>query len=270
MGFENVGLIWTPDSLAQYLATIQRPNWCTAVTLHHTAAPSLAQRPKGFLIDHIKNLQNFFQNEKKWSAGPHLFIDDDEIFGMSDLRRKGVHAVSFNSSAIGIEVLGDYDSENPLNGRGLACWSTAAAATRALLDWLGFKPDKDTVLFHRDDPTTKKSCPGSLVKKDWVLGLIENPVAHREAADPSKPDVGMEWESWDFRGERWCVPVLEFLEAKGIPSETIIANLKSRGGLFFYGNELLEGAYYVPEGSSRKPDGRTWAPVRELTELVEA
>ena len=59
-----------------------------------------------------------------------------------------------------------------------------------------------------------------------------------------------------------------FLASKGVACETVIANLKSTGGLFFYGNELLEGAYYMREGSSLKPDSRTWAPARELLELA--
>lgn len=79
----------------------------------------------------------------------------------------------------------------------------------------------------------------------------------------------MDWEKWDFRGERWCVPVHGFLVAKGIPSATVIANLKSIGGQFYYDSELLEGAYYVGEKSQLKPNQCTWAPVRELMEFVQ-
>jgi len=172
MGYENVGRVWTPESLGQYLATIDKPDWCEAITLHHTADPSLADRPKGFTIRHIENIRDYYINKKGWSAGPHLFIDEDQIFGMCDLRKNGVHAISFNSYAIGIEVLGNYDSEDPKSDRGLACWQTAAAAVRVLLPWLGFDANLETILFHRDDEETDKSCPGTLVEKDWVLSLI--------------------------------------------------------------------------------------------------
>jgi len=267
MGYENVGRVWTSGSLAQYLATIKKPVWCEAVTLHHTAEPSLAQRPNGLLIKHIENIRDWYITDKGWSAGPHLFIDEDQIFGMCDLRKKGVHAVSFNKSAIGIEVLGNYESEDPKKGRGLACWKNAAAAARVLLDWLDLDANEETILFHRDDPTTKKSCPGAKVKKDWVLGLIARPTAP-QGTETDKPDVGMSWSSWDFRGERWCVPVYKFLVAKGISSATIISNLKSKGGKFFFGEELLEGAYYVRPDSSLKPNDCTWAPAAELMDLV--
>jgi len=59
----------------------------------------------------IANIRDYYKNDLLWSAGPHLFIDEDEIYGMCDLRKKGVHAVSFNKTAIGIEVLGDYDGK---------------------------------------------------------------------------------------------------------------------------------------------------------------
>jgi hypothetical protein len=271
MAFENVGLVWTPKSLEKYLTTIEKPSWCRAITLHHTASPSLADRPNGFFIQHIHNLQHYYQNEQKehWSAGPHLFIDEDQVYGMCDLRKKGIHAVSFNSTAIGIEVLGDYDNEESHVGRGLKCWTTASDTTRVLLKWLDLDANDDTVLFHRDDPTTRKSCPGRKVKKDWLLSLISQPVITKITTETERPDVGMDWEKWDFRGERWCVPVHDFLVAKGIPSTTVIANLKSIGGQFYYDSELLEGAYYVGEKSQLKPNQCTWVSVRELMEFVQ-
>ncbi|HET8705963.1 MAG TPA: peptidoglycan recognition family protein [Pseudomonadales bacterium] len=268
MGYENVGRVWTLNSFKDYLASQPRPDWCRAITLHHTSTPSLAQRPKGMQVKHIESLRDFYKNEKGWSAGPHLFIDEDEIFGMCDLNKKGVHAVSFNSIAIGIEVLGDYDNEDPLSGRGLQCWNNAAQTVKALLAWLNLPASEDTVLFHRDDPSTKKSCPGKKVTKDWILQLIQHPSAPAAVTGDVKPDVGMAWDKWDFKGEKWCVPVYQFLLAKGLDSNTIIKNLKSTGGIFFYGTELLEGAYYVGHSSTIKPDQCTWAPARELMELL--
>jgi hypothetical protein len=261
MGFENVGRSWTPESLKGYLATLTPPAWCRAVTLHHTAEPSLAQRPNGLTIRHIENMRDFYQNTQKWRSGPHLFADEDQLFGMSDFRRQGVHAVSFNRSAIGIEVLGNYDAEDPLSGRGLLCWQNSAGAARVLLEWLGLAATADTVLLHRDDPQTRKSCPGRLVKKEWLLELIGAPVSP-PTTETEKPGVGFPWTEWEFHGQRWCVPVRNFLVARGVPQATVLSNLKSRGGKTYYGTELLEGAYYVAA------TGTTWAPVQELMELA--
>lgn len=121
MGFENTGRVWTVASLASYLAELRKPDWCDSVTLHHTGAPSLAQRPNGFTAQHLRNIEHYYRVTKGWSSAPHLFVDEDQLWGMCDFRKKGVHAVSFNSRSIGIEVLGEYDTENPLSGRGAAC-----------------------------------------------------------------------------------------------------------------------------------------------------
>ena len=269
MGYENVGRVWTPDSLARFLATLSPPVWCKAVTLHHTAAPSLADLPRGFVIQHIENLRHFYRDEKHWSAGPHLFIDDDQIFGMCDLARTGLHTTAFNSFSFGLVVLGDFDAEDPRSGRGFACWTTAASATRVLLDWLGLKAGRETVLFHREDPTTRKTCPGTRINKSWFLELVVTPPIHGTSVASDRPDVGMEWSKWDFRGERWCVPVHEFLMARGVPSATVAGSLKGIGGFFYYGPELLEGAYYVGANSPLRPNHCIWAPARELLELVQ-
>lgn len=265
MGFENVGRVWTPQTLKEHLDTITPPAWCKAVTLHHTAAPSLAQRPNGLIAQHIRNIQDFYQRPpRRWTSGPHLFADDDQLWGMCAFNRKGVHAVSFNGNSIGIEVLGDYDTENPKTGRGLDCWKTAAAATKVLLDWMGKTASETTVLFHRDDPETTKSCPGTKVKKDWVLGLINGATTEPAPTTHPKPelDVTLKSTEWKFAGEKWCIPVLIYLRKKGVSDAEVASKLKRTGNNFFYDGELLEGAFFDSATEL------TWAPARELTEIV--
>lgn len=63
-------------------------------------------------------------------------------------------------------------------------------------------------------------------------------------------------------------PRSRFSVARGVPSATVVANLKSIGGFFFYGTELLEGAYYVGGNSPLRPNHCAWAPARELVDLV--
>jgi hypothetical protein len=279
MAFENVGKVWTPASLSEYLKKRVRPSWIDSITMHHTAEPSLKQRPNGLTIQHIINIREYYKKPKEvkgkmkpgWKSGPHLFIDEDEVFGMCDFASKGVHAVSFNASSLGIEVLGFYDKdiEDPKSGRGLRCWMNAAATVRVLLDWLALAKSNKTILFHRDDPETTKSCPGTAVTKDWFLdlipGTVPDPVHGLQPFD--KPDVGIPWSKWHFAGEQWCVPVLEFLVAKGLPSAQVIAALKAKDGKLFYGNEMIDGGFYVAQGGDPKPDAATWAPARELMEI---
>jgi len=39
-------------------------------------APSLAQRPDGFVAEHLANLRYFYEVTKGWPSAPHLFVDD--------------------------------------------------------------------------------------------------------------------------------------------------------------------------------------------------
>ena len=277
MAFENVGKVWTPASLAEYLKGRKKPDWVTSITMHHTAEPSLGQRPNGFTIQHIINIADFYKRPKSkggkgWSSAPHLFIDEDQIFGMCDFASKGIHAVSFNGSSIGIEVLGYFDTgkEDPKTGRGLACWQNAAATVRVLLDWLNLIPSPTTIKFHRDDPQTTKTCPGSAVDKNWFLSLIPNQLsALVPSASPFQPpNVGFPWNTWHFTGEKWCVPIVDFLVAKGIPRPQAITNLTSKNGMLLYKGDLIHGGFYVRKNEAPQPDETSWAPARELLEIA--
>lgn len=169
-GFGNVGLQWEPKEFFKYLESIDKPSWCKGITLHHTADPSLKIRPDGLTVQHIKNIRDFYKNDLKWKTGPHLFIDDRKISGMTPLTLCGTHAKSFNRTHIGIEVLGDYDSESPKDGRGLQCWTNVSIALNSLFNWLEI--DINNFNFHRNDPKTSKTCPGNLISREWIIELI--------------------------------------------------------------------------------------------------
>lgn len=190
MGFELVGKVWDAQGFLEYVNTLNL-EWVEGITMHHTSSPSLAQRPRGLTIQHIRNIQDYYKNTLGWSSGPHLFVDDDEIFGMSSLEKRGIHAVSFNKDHIGIEVLGDYDIEDPYTGRGKDCWNTAKDAVRILLDHAGLEPDN--INGHRDDPRTSKSCPGNLMNLDNFRTGLEP----RDSPDISNQAVAVESQSTD-------------------------------------------------------------------------
>lgn len=250
MSFANVGKRWSVDSFAEYLKTVKRPVWAKSVTIHHTAAPSLRQRPDGLTAQHIVNIRDYYQKTLGWSRGPHLFVDDDDIMGMTPLTMTGTHAVSFNASSIGIEMLGDFDIEDPKSGRGLQVCRTGAAATRVLLDWLGLKASEKTVLFHRDDPKTTKTCPGKKIAKDWFLGLISNSKAILPAPNDSVPAM---------------VPVVAYVSTKtGRPIADLAKILRRDGSLYYLGEQWLEGAHYDTSTQT------TMAPRSEADEAVAA
>lgn len=256
MSFSNVGQVWSKNTLVTYLRGKKPPVWATSVTLHHTAAPSLAQRPGGFTAQHIKNIQHFYQKQLGWSRGPHFFIDEDQVWGMTPPTVRGVHAKSFNASSIGIEVLGNYDVESPDSGRGKQCWETAAAATKALLDWLGVSPDWRTVYFHRDDPRTSKSCPGKLVSKDVFLEMVKSAVIDPEAA-PELGPVLTGIASTDLVG------IVDFVSEKlKKPYREVVAGLKRQGKEYYLFDKWVERAFYDKERKT------TVAPRSELEQIL--
>ncbi|HEY5828343.1 MAG TPA: hypothetical protein VIV01_08280, partial [Hyphomicrobiaceae bacterium] len=59
----------------------------------------------------------------------------------------------------------------------------------------------------------------------------------------------------------WVAPVRVFLMKKGVSEGQIAERLKKRGKFFFYGEELLEDAFYDKATES------TWASLHELEAL---
>jgi N-acetylmuramoyl-L-alanine amidase CwlA len=162
---------WSDTDFAQHIKSLDT-SWADSVTIHHTAYPDLAMRPNGLTAKHMQYLMEYYRDEKGWSAGPHLFIDDIAIMGMSPMTKRGVHARSFNSHSIGIEMLGNFDSDSPFDGRGSRSVKRTAKAVAAILDAKGLEPSAKTILFHRDDPKTSKTCPGKLITKAWFVDLV--------------------------------------------------------------------------------------------------
>jgi hypothetical protein len=263
MSYRDVGKVWTPATLKEYLTKVKRPAWCKAVTLHHTAYPDLKMRPHGWKVQRMRNLQSYYQNTRKWKAGPHLFTDEDQIFGLSPMTSPGTHARKYNGDSIGVEVLGNYDVESPKSGRGLKCWKTTAEATAVLLDWLGKKPSASTVRFHRDNGITRKSCPGKKVQKDWILGLIKGTSVSEPVVEPPKAESEDRpkipgWNKFVKINGRWYVPALDFLDHIGGNRATLIKKMKSENGKFVYDDEIIEGAFHDREKKT------TMAPALEL------
>lgn len=251
MSFSNLNKVWTPDTLSLYLSKIKAPEWATKICMHHTASPSLAQRPKGFTMQHIENIKSFYENDLKWNRGPHLFVDEDQLFGMTPFSVKGIHAPSFNSNAIGIEVLGDYDREDPKSGRGLQCWENAANSVRVLAKWLNIPINSDTIVFHREcavtKRTTKKSCPGTKISKEWFISLTNVDIKPKET---------------DIKDGKVFVSVVKYLtEEKQVSYKDAVTKLKKSGNVFLYDGHLLEFAHYDAATQS------TIAPKSEIDDI---
>lgn len=69
-------------------------------------------------------------------------------------------------------MLGDYDVEDPWVGRGAEVLDNCRAAILEIFGAL--KMDVSHIRFHRDDPKTSKTCPGTRIDKKDFLKFIAN------------------------------------------------------------------------------------------------
>lgn len=179
-----VGESFTPDQFDDYCHTLQWVAWRPSfIVLHNTAIPSLAQRPSGLTKKHIQNLEAFYRDKQKWKAGPHLFIDDKQIWVFTPLTVSGTHSPSWNKVALGIEMLGDYERESFDSGRGLKVRENAVAAMATLCAILGI--DINTLRLHYEDTLTTHKCPGKNVRKLEVIQQVQDLIVSRHAGDHS-------------------------------------------------------------------------------------
>lgn len=66
----------------------------------------------------MQNLQSYYRDTMKWSGGPHLFVADDLVWAFTPLTVPGVHSPSWNNVSWGVELVGDYSTEQIVLGSG--------------------------------------------------------------------------------------------------------------------------------------------------------
>lgn len=182
-----VGLSFDAAGFDSYCKGISWSDWRPSfIALHNTAVPDLAQRPSGFTKQHILNLAQYYQN-LGWRAGPHLFIDDKQIWVFTPLNTTGRHSPSWNSIALGVEMLGDYATDAFTSGRGLAVHKNTVSAFASLSRRLGLDPQ--TIRLHKEDPKTTHNCPGKNVSKKAFIADVEAKIQSYYSGehDPAQP-----------------------------------------------------------------------------------
>jgi len=107
-----VGRGFTAADFEQYVQTIKLTLWHPQfVVLHNTFIPRLADWHQVPGEQRMQNLQHYYCDTQHWSAGPHLFIADDLIWVFTPLDTPGVHSPSWNAISWGVELVGDYTTE---------------------------------------------------------------------------------------------------------------------------------------------------------------
>ncbi len=255
-----VGARFSPDAFRRHLAQLTfadfRPEF---VTVHHTAVPSLAQRPNGFSAAHLQNLRSYYEREKGWSGAPHVFLDDqpDGIIVFQRLDRRGVHAASFNARSWGVEMLGNYDTESFTTGRGAEIRTLAIDAVALMCERLGV--NADSVRFHRDDPKTSKTCPGTGIEKQVLLNAVATRMGTWQVILPT----GEASDEVRNRNGRALVPARKFLELL-YPDGAALQLNPLTGTLMVRGKMKFELGVYDLDSQ-----GRAWVSLRERANKTE-
>ncbi|HEV2991885.1 MAG TPA: N-acetylmuramoyl-L-alanine amidase [Candidatus Angelobacter sp.] len=164
-----VGTGFTAAEFAQYAETVAFDAWRPQfVVLHNTAVPAFSDWHQVSGGQRMQNLESYYRDQQKWSAGPHLFVADDLIWVFTALNLPGVHSPSWNAISWGVELVGDYSAE-PLSP---AVQQNAVSALATLHALLGLDPSQ--LRLHKEDPKTTHNCPGSnIVKADFQELILE-------------------------------------------------------------------------------------------------
>jgi lysozyme family protein len=170
------------DTLSRIVA-LQWIDWQPrGITLHNTAAPTLAQwSESGPSHDaRIRNLQNYYENELGWHAGPHFFVSRDWINWFSNPLQPGVHSRCWNSSRFGIEMVGDFGREEFDSGDGAKVRDNAIFLIAALNRKFGFRADD--LVFHKECTLDNHDCPGRKVDKADVIVRVKAEMTRQNEA----------------------------------------------------------------------------------------
>lgn len=220
------------------------------IVVHNTSAPD-AKTYAGWRANPEKhgnwtpeqwarNLESYYRNQG-WSAGPHAFVCRDGILLFTPFNVQGTHSPAWNSRSIGIETVGEFESDPFDNG----VRDNLIATLGILHAKLGLIPGEYRagvrgLHFHKEDPvTTHKTCPGRHIVKADLVADVETymgdhadggdhahiPVAVHTAPTQSLTDDEMYSVAWlqsALNALHVAVPALKVDGALGLKTKTAV------------------------------------------------
>ncbi|MFA5378590.1 MAG: peptidoglycan recognition family protein [Dehalococcoidia bacterium] len=160
---------FTREKFAEYVKELDWTSKPTRLFLHHTAVPT-PETWKGMAT--MDAMYAYYRQQiwyddagRKqvgWTVFPHIFVAQDGIWLMNDLRKDGAGVVGQNRGSIHVEMVLNGDVSLP-NGE---MWENCKIVLRTLLETLGIP----ALEYHRD--FAAKTCPGIKVTKTWVTNQL--------------------------------------------------------------------------------------------------
>lgn len=170
----------TLDAFVAYLAKVPRPNWVTKICNHNTYVPNEKQW-KG-----IPSVQACMRTyiDKGWDAGPHLFLAGDApnashtgVFQLTPITEIGIHAGPCNSTALGLEWVGDFEARLPSTAQ----YQLGLAANVAIARAWGL--DASAITMHKLC-MPGRTCPGRYFPLDHLREDVADRLAATSAHGP--------------------------------------------------------------------------------------
>lgn len=167
-GFSGVG--YDREEFRKWLATQKKPLWAKFIVAHETDAPFVI--PPVATNKRIKNLENYYRVQKKWSGGPQLFVIHKKVYGGTPISEPGVHCPGWSNISLACEVEGAYTRKlaSPTTGDGGAAWDTMAWVFAEVLLWMGWEANADRIRLHYEGATTHTCCRG--IDKTWFINKV--------------------------------------------------------------------------------------------------
>lgn len=174
------GRVLTIDQIKGHLASLTfsgsfKPKF---IEIHNTSVPDIALFNKWLAAGKptfeqwLKNLASYYSG-LGWSSMPHAFVAPDGRIGLgAPFNVRGTHSPSWNSIAIGIETVGEFERET---FDGTLSQKALVALVGELYLRLGLMPDQYVkgvrgIHFHREDlKSSHRTCPGRLLIKDRLI-----------------------------------------------------------------------------------------------------
>jgi hypothetical protein len=179
------------EEFKTYLHGLNYNNWRpSGIVQHNTASPTLHQWWHSVPpAQRMQNLISYYRDELGWSAGPHAFVDGVSIWVLTDFNVSGVHSPSWNATRLGIEMVGDYDTEDDESGGGKKVLDMSTALFGECCAYFGWEPNNDKIKQHKEDPATDHDCPGRNVVKSEFLADVTQYMGDGGDHTPDPPDV---------------------------------------------------------------------------------
>lgn len=194
-----VGRKFSAAEFDAYLRTLKFNSWRPAfVTVHNTSSPTRAlytawqqRNPPVTMERWLQNLVGYYRDQQHWSAGPHWFVANDGIGVFTPPTHPGVHTPSWNAISLGVETIGEFETE-PFDG---AVRDNLISSLASIHSALGLNPadyalGRHGLHFHKEDRrTTHRTCPGRhMVKADLVAAVVAKMAElHPGDHDPARP-----------------------------------------------------------------------------------